>query len=365
MSADRCRRDHRRHAPRGRSTTWSTAPSRRTPMPSNGTSPGCTTECRRVLGLDLPIADWAKEEGIADERDPRAHHRGGRRQDGAEGRDYGADIMRMAERSLLLQLLDQIWKEHLLALDHLRQGINLRAYGQRDPLNEYKREAFELFQEMLDSLREQVTSVLCHVELRVQRPEAGAGAAAAACSMVESREDPAPEPAATRRWRAPTAARRRAVGRRALGAHAAQRALPVRLGQEIQALPRPRLSRPPAAAAASASWCGRWNRGESYRYLIRRKEPRKARLLNATCREPCDAGARCACSRYGILPCQEVSRCLPRSARPVRSAFPGAAASRRSPQASVSASRWRRSLWPQTRRAGRAGIVQLPSSRRW
>ena len=62
---------------------------------------------------------------------------------------YGADIMRMAEKSLLLQILDQIWKEHLLALDHLRQGINLRAYAQRDPLNEYKREAFELFQEML------------------------------------------------------------------------------------------------------------------------------------------------------------------------------------------------------------------------
>ena len=58
---------------------------------------------------------------------------------------YGADTMRMVEKSLLLQLLDQTWKEHLLALDHLRQGINLRAYAQRDPLNEYKREAFDLF----------------------------------------------------------------------------------------------------------------------------------------------------------------------------------------------------------------------------
>ena len=82
--------------------------------------------------------------------------------------NYGPDLMRMAEKSLLLQLLDQTWKDHLLSLDHLRQGINLRAYGQRDPLNEYKREAFELFETMLANLRQHVTSVLSHVELRVQ-----------------------------------------------------------------------------------------------------------------------------------------------------------------------------------------------------
>ncbi len=82
--------------------------------------------------------------------------------------NYGPDLMRMAEKSLLLQLLDQTWKDHLLTLDHLRQGINLRAYGQRDPLNEYKREAFELFEGMLANLRQHVTSVLSHVELHVQ-----------------------------------------------------------------------------------------------------------------------------------------------------------------------------------------------------
>ena len=82
--------------------------------------------------------------------------------------NYGPDLMRMAEKSLLLQLLDQTWKDHLLTLDHLRQGINLRAYAQRDPLNEYKREAFELFEAMLANLRQHVTSVLSHVELRVQ-----------------------------------------------------------------------------------------------------------------------------------------------------------------------------------------------------
>src|SRR5262245_7259596 len=84
--------------------------------------------------------------------------------------NYGADMMRMAEKSLLLQILDQTWKDHLLSLDHLRQGINLRAYAQRDPLNEYKREAFELFEGMLVQMRDQVTSVLSHIELRFDIP---------------------------------------------------------------------------------------------------------------------------------------------------------------------------------------------------
>ena len=73
----------------------------------------------------------------------------------------------MIEHSLVLQLLDQAWKDHLLQLDHLRHGINLRAYGQRDPLNEYKREAFEMFQSMLAHLRERVTQSLSLVELQV------------------------------------------------------------------------------------------------------------------------------------------------------------------------------------------------------
>ena len=83
----------------------------------------------------------------------------------------GPDIMRMAEKSLLLQVLDQQWKEHLLGLDHLRQGISLRAYAQKDPLNEYKREAFLMFESMLASLRETTSMVLAHVELRAEVPD--------------------------------------------------------------------------------------------------------------------------------------------------------------------------------------------------
>jgi preprotein translocase subunit SecA len=77
--------------------------------------------------------------------------------------------MRAIEKSFLLQILDQVWKEHLLALDHLRQGIGLRAYGQRDPLNEYKTEAFAMFNALLDELKERVTMMLCRVELAPQQ----------------------------------------------------------------------------------------------------------------------------------------------------------------------------------------------------
>jgi len=77
----------------------------------------------------------------------------------------GTELMRFIEKSLLIQTLDAVWKEHLYALDHLRQGIGLRAYGQRDPLNEYKSEAFALFNAMLDELKERVTAMLARVEI--------------------------------------------------------------------------------------------------------------------------------------------------------------------------------------------------------
>jgi preprotein translocase subunit SecA len=128
-------------------------------------------ETLRILNLDLPVKDWAKEEGIADAEIRQRITEAADRRMAEKAANYGPEIMRLAEKSLLLQILDQQWKEHLLHLDHLRQGINLRAYGQRDPLNEYKREAFGMFEEMLVRLRETVTGVLMHVELRVNMPE--------------------------------------------------------------------------------------------------------------------------------------------------------------------------------------------------
>jgi len=149
-------------------------------------------EALRLLGLDLPIAEWAGEEGIADEEITDRLKKQSASKMAAKTANYGAELMRLAEKSLLLQLLDQTWKEHLLALDHLRQGIGLRAYGQKDPLNEYKREAFDMFEGMLDNLRETVTSVMCHLELSVDAEELAAmEAAQAEMDMQETRMDPA------------------------------------------------------------------------------------------------------------------------------------------------------------------------------
>ena len=83
----------------------------------------------------------------------------------------GIKIFRTAEKSLLLQVLDQQWKEHLQALEQLRQSIGLRAYGQKDPLNEYKREAFILFEQMLQNLRTVITSVLSHLEIQQEKED--------------------------------------------------------------------------------------------------------------------------------------------------------------------------------------------------
>ncbi|MEQ8709233.1 MAG: preprotein translocase subunit SecA [Rhodospirillales bacterium] len=128
-------------------------------------------ECMRLLGLDLPVRDWAAEEGIADEEIKARVLAESDRLMATRAANFGPDVMRMVEKSLLLQLLDQSWKEHLLALDHLRQGVGLRAYAQKDPLNEFKREAFDMFETMLAQLRERVTGVLSHVQLQAAPSE--------------------------------------------------------------------------------------------------------------------------------------------------------------------------------------------------
>src|SRR6185437_8293822 len=141
-----------------------------------------------------PIKQWAAEEGIGDAEIKERLTQAADAKMAQKAANYGADIMRMAEKSLLLQILDQNWKEHLVQLDHLRQGINLRAYAQRDPVNEYKREAFELFSGMLVELRETVTRVLANVELRIQRgeePEEALPPPRRPRAMVERRGDPA------------------------------------------------------------------------------------------------------------------------------------------------------------------------------
>lgn len=126
---------------------------------------GLHEECVRIFGLDLPLQQWSKEEGIAEVEIKQRIAEAIRDKIAAKENKYGASLMRMAEKSILLRVLDQVWKDHLHALDYVRQGINLRAYAQRDPLNEYKQEAFSLFQEMMGKVKEQVINALCYVEL--------------------------------------------------------------------------------------------------------------------------------------------------------------------------------------------------------
>jgi preprotein translocase subunit SecA len=131
---------------------------------------GLEERVRNLLGLDLPVADWAREEGIDETQVRERIQAEVDRVYAAKAANIGPDFLRMVEKSLLLQVFDQVWKEHLLALDHLRQGIHLRGYGQRDPLNEYKSEAFALFNGMLAEMRERVTSLLLRVEIRADAP---------------------------------------------------------------------------------------------------------------------------------------------------------------------------------------------------
>ena len=157
----------------------------------------------------------------------------------AKAANLGPALMRFVEKSLLLQTLDAVWKEHLLALDHLRQGIGLRAYGQRDPLNEYKSEAFALFNAMLDELKERVTSMLARVELGPEAPPEPLfqPCRPARCCPTRTRPAPRPTPAATCS-EAERPGRDRPRRPLDLEGHAPQRPMPLRLRQEIQALPR-------------------------------------------------------------------------------------------------------------------------------
>jgi preprotein translocase subunit SecA len=118
-----------------------------------------------IFDLDLPIEEWAEEEGIADQEIEERLLRKIDEKAQEKVRELGSENILQIEKMVLLQTLDHLWREHLITLEHLRQVIGFRAYGQRDPLNEYKSEAFVLFESMLARLREAVTGQLMHVEL--------------------------------------------------------------------------------------------------------------------------------------------------------------------------------------------------------
>ncbi|MDD2343981.1 MAG: SEC-C metal-binding domain-containing protein, partial [Tolumonas sp.] len=134
---------------------------------------GLELRLRADFAIDLPIAQWIKdddklyEEKIRERIIDEIEASYARKEELA-----GHEVLRQFEKSVMLQTLDNLWKEHLAAMDHLRQGIHLRGYAQKNPKQEYKREAFELFTQMLENLKQQVVSIVCRVQ--VQEPDVDA-----------------------------------------------------------------------------------------------------------------------------------------------------------------------------------------------
>ncbi|MDK1490426.1 preprotein translocase subunit SecA [Sinorhizobium sp. 7-81] len=133
---------------------------------------GLKADVQQYLNLDLPITEWAAEEGIAEDDILERIREAADKAAADRTERFGLDVMQYVERSVVLQTLDHLWREHIVNLDHLRSVIGFRGYAQRDPLQEYKSEAFELFQALLGNLRQAVTAQLMRVELVREAPEA-------------------------------------------------------------------------------------------------------------------------------------------------------------------------------------------------
>ncbi|MGH8374233.1 MAG: preprotein translocase subunit SecA, partial [Pseudomonas sp.] len=131
-------------------------------------------DVRNILNLDLPIVEWANEDNIAPDDIRERLFEAVEKAAADRAERFGPEIMAYVEKSVILQTLDALWREHLVNLDHLRSVVGFRGYAQRDPLNEYKTEGFELFQAMLTNLRQNVTTQLMRVEIVREAAEAPA-----------------------------------------------------------------------------------------------------------------------------------------------------------------------------------------------
>ncbi len=131
---------------------------------------GLDEKVKSTLGLTLPLHDWAAEEGVSNEEVEERIREAADARAAERLEQLGEGQMRGLEKQFLMQMIDMQWREHLVHLDHLRGVIGLRGYGQRDPLNEYKTEAFSLFETLLHELRHNVTRWLMTVEFRFEAP---------------------------------------------------------------------------------------------------------------------------------------------------------------------------------------------------
>ena len=208
-------------------------------------SAGLQEEIATIFGLDLPVADWAKEEGIAEEEVHERITKAVETRAAERAANFGPDVMRYVEKTVLLQTIDHDWREHIVNLDHLRQYVGLRGYGQLDPLNEYKQEAFALFEALISKMRTDVVSQLMQLQINVEQPpelvepslqQLEADACRPAHRRERIRRAGASCQLALRQPHARCARRSQQSGD--LGQGPAQRALPLRIGPQVQALPR-------------------------------------------------------------------------------------------------------------------------------
>ena len=197
--------------------------------------PGLEAALASEFQMQAPVGEWLKSDpDITDDKVRDRLNDAALAQYASKEAQVGADLMRQFERSLMLQTLDQHWRDHLANLDHLRQGIHLRGYAQKNPKQEYKRESFELFSDMLDRIKQDVVKIVLTVQVRTRRSRRRSrrrrrSATSSTSTRITTRRSP------------PTAAdpprRRRAVRpRRRKGR--AQRSVSVRIGEEVQALSR-------------------------------------------------------------------------------------------------------------------------------
>ena len=131
---------------------------------------GLRERLQEAIGMDFPVDEWAREEGIAEEEIMERVSKAADEHYAEKRAKYGPEIMEQVEKTFLLRTLDQLWRDHIITVEQLRQVIHLRGYGQRDPLNEYKTEGYNLFESMVNRLRENVTSQVMRVEVQMRDP---------------------------------------------------------------------------------------------------------------------------------------------------------------------------------------------------
>ncbi|SOH92792.1 preprotein translocase subunit SecA [Monaibacterium marinum] len=166
---------------------------------------GLTAQVKETFAMDLPIVEWAAEEGVDDDTLRERITAEVDKAAATKVAKHGPETMRSVEKQILLQTIDKEWRDHLLTLDHLRSVVGFRGYAQRDPLNEFKTEAFELFRNLLEGLRSQVTRQLFNVQILTEQERAEIIAKMQALAMEQQNQgraaadaaqpNPAPNPA--------------------------------------------------------------------------------------------------------------------------------------------------------------------------